>query len=184
MERTIFLFSGSHNLDEIKDIDWTDYLINARLVKISFLAHDAAIEAGYKPHVKRFDIKYEPEHLADTLLQTLGDEPYLIQGTMFELVQLLNAAGRKTVSQSDIDSAVEKMFVSCDTYFFNHNLFDIDCDKDEQELLLRLANGKPVGENTEEIYRRRLIRKEIIRKAKGGYEFCVPVFALWLIKNH
>ena len=79
LPRTICLFAGSHALNDIGAIDWTDYFINVRTVRISFLDFDSALRLVAEP-IARFDLKYEPNiETAKDLVRRLGCQPFLLQ---------------------------------------------------------------------------------------------------------
>lgn len=172
-----FLFAGSHELRELSDIDWTDYLINVRTVFISYLDEAAALKLVTKP-VPEFDLQYQPDDLRYQLVQRLGRQPYLVQCTMSEMVEALNNdSNRKFAKQSDIQKAIEQVFITAQQYF--EHFWEKEISEEARQLLLPLAKGQQVDGDSP--IAKRLIRKEILRREKGQLEFCVPVLRDWII---
>jgi hypothetical protein len=181
LPRTICLFAGSHALNEIGAIDWTDYFINVRTVHISFLDFDSALRLVTEP-IARFDLQYEPNiETAKKLVRRLGCQPFLLQATMSELVNHLNTFHRKTASQADIDIAIEKLFDSQSTYF--DHIWKTETSEREKEVLQAIIKQQPAPQASDPAVRS-LIRKEFLRKEEKELVYCVPVFKEWIIKSH
>ncbi len=180
LQQTIFLFAGSHFLKEIEGVDWTDYLINARLVPISYLDFDSALKLVTNP-IPDFGLVYHPnQEIAEKLVHRLGRQPFLIQATMSELVEYLNAKNKKEAHQEDIDIAVKRMLISAGVYF--DHIWRSDSKDIEKQIMLRITYSKPLPEKSS-LALRRLIKKEILCKERDRYKFCVPVFAEWIKEN-
>ncbi|MEK7255897.1 MAG: ATP-binding protein [Bacteroidota bacterium] len=180
--RFVFLFAGSHEMAEIPSVDWTDYLINARTVRISYLEPEAALQLVTKP-VPEFDLVYQPADLARQLTERMGRQPYLLQCTMFELVELLNNDGmRKTATAPDLDKAVERLFGSAEGYFTH--FWKTELDDAGRKLLQQLAaEGRRIS-GDEGSALRKLVRREVLRQSSDGrWEFCVPVVREWVAQQ-
>ena len=178
--RVTFLFAGSHELRELSDIDWSDYLINVRTVYISYLDEAAALKLVTKP-VPEFDLEYKPGTLPRQLTERLGRQPYLLQCTMSEMVENLNNNGnRKLAEPTDIDHAVTQMFITAGQYF--EHFWEKELEEDARELLLRLAKKKSV--KADSAAAKRLVRKEVLRRTDGRLTFCVPVLQEWVVANY
>ncbi|MEM6299951.1 MAG: hypothetical protein AAF740_14780, partial [Bacteroidota bacterium] len=164
----------------IQKIDWTDYLINARTVKISYLSREAALKLVTKP-IPEFDLVYESDDLPDKLVIQTGGQPYLLQYAMYELTEFLNTEERKTASSDDLETAIKKMLEGAAQYFMH--IWEKTLDETSQSIILHLAEtGKLPA--TERKYIKRLLHKEFIRETtEGEYEFCVPVFRTWVLDN-
>ncbi|NER39999.1 MAG: ATP-binding protein [Oscillatoria sp. SIO1A7] len=65
-DRWILLFSGSHTLDELDDY-WSDYLINTKSLRVTYLQRDRARELILRP-IPDFPNIYEPEAV-DSILE-------------------------------------------------------------------------------------------------------------------
>lgn len=181
LPRTICLFAGSHALNEIEQIDWTDYFINVRTVRISFLDFDSALRLVTEP-IPRFDLQYEPNiETAKELVRRLSSQPFLLQATMSELVNYLNTLRRKTATQADIDIAIEKLFESQSTYF--DHIWKTETSDPEKEVLQAIIKQQPAPQASDPAVRS-LIRKEVLRKEDNELVFCVPVFREWIKKSH
>jgi len=53
------LFSGSHHFEEIRTVNWADYLINVKTFELTYLSADETRELVERP-VPDFKLCYEP----------------------------------------------------------------------------------------------------------------------------
>ena len=79
----------------------------------------------------------------------------------------------------DIDTAIEKVLTSAENYFYY--IWDSECSEKEKEILKRLVSNLPLKGDEKEI--NTLIRKEIIEKLNGNFEFKVELMKKWIEKN-
>jgi AAA+ ATPase superfamily predicted ATPase len=80
------LFCGSHEPKELPDY-WSDSLINTRTLRVSYLDEESARELIVQP-VEDFTNIYEPTAI-DTIIHLTRCQPYLVQLTCYEVVELL-----------------------------------------------------------------------------------------------
>ena len=80
------LFSGSHEPKEFPDY-WSDYLINTRTSRVSYLDEESARELIVQP-VEDFTNIYDRTAI-DTIIHLTHCQPYLVQLTCYEVVELL-----------------------------------------------------------------------------------------------
>lgn len=172
--RWILPFSGSHTFDDLPNY-WSDYLINTRTIRVSFLDEESARSLITEP-VKDFPNIYQ-QGAVDKIIELTHCQPYLIQLVCYEVVELLNREIRAkkrrsrdiTASINDIDSVTPIVLERGNQYFrelwysFNDN---------ERDFLYCLTNGNTSVETDKAIVRR-LIRKEILNQ-EGNY-FQVPL---------
>jgi hypothetical protein len=179
LQHIVFLFAGSHEPSELKgDLDWTDYLINVRNVPISYLEYEAAMQLVTAP-VPNFDLTWATDDLAHKLVLRLGRQPYLLQCTMWNLVENLNNQNRKEATQTDIDEALDKVLEGDARNHFSH-FWDTEMTDATRSILSHLArNTQP----TEGSVLNGLKRKEIVKLEDGVYVFCVPLLKEWILRN-
>jgi uncharacterized protein len=179
LQHIVFLFAGSHEPSELKgDLDWTDYLINVRNVPISYLEYDAAMQLVTMP-VPNFDLTWKTDDLADKLVLRLGRQPYLLQCTMWNLVENLNNQSRKEATQVDIEQALDKVLEGDARNHFSH-FWDTEMTNAMRQLLSNLARNTPPTEGS---VLNSLKRKEIVKLEDGAYVFCVPLLKEWILRN-
>ncbi len=89
-ERIVVLVSGGHRFDELKELNWASYLINARTLELSFLASEDAHELLTKlvPN-----LQYEPG-VSEEILHLTRCQPDLLQAVASDLVNYLNEQKR------------------------------------------------------------------------------------------
>ncbi|MBE9207999.1 AAA family ATPase [Nostoc sp. LEGE 06077] len=170
----ILLFSGSHLLSELEPY-WTDYLINTRALRMSYLQESEARELITRPIEDFFNI-YESSAV-DLIIQQTCCQPYLVQLMCYELVEFLNKdiranrRKRETIKATaqDVQEIIAIVLERGDQYFREiwNNLTDND-----RNLLQRIIQGQtPTPQDKGTV--RRLIRKEIL--TQEGNAFQVPL---------
>jgi len=180
--RWIILLSGSHLLDELPGY-WSDYLINTRPIRVSYLEREAARSLIVSP-VDGFPDIYTPETV-DAILEMTRCQPYLVQLACYEIVERLNHARRKRASPDDLQAVVPVMFERGSEYF--RELWESLADE-ERSILRRLARNDPslrletsLVEDGMGTYLRRLVRREIIEQHDGIYRFQVPLIQQYVL---
>ncbi|AFY44282.1 AAA family ATPase [Nostoc sp. PCC 7107] len=170
----ILLFSGSHQLSELEPY-WTDYLINTRALRMSYLQESEARELITQP-IEDFSNIYESSAV-DLIIQLTCCQPYLVQLMCYELVEFLNKdirANRRELEKikataQDIQEIIPIVLERGDQYFREiwNNLTEND-----RNLLQRIIQGEtPTPQDKGTV--RRLTRKEIL--TQEGNAFQVPL---------
>ena len=176
-ERIVVLVSGSHRFDELKELNWASYLINARTLELSFLKPDEARELLTKPAPK---LGYEPG-VVEEILRLTHCQPYLLQAVASDLVNYLNAQQRTTATMDDLKFAVEKALVTADSYFANS--WREECSDEERSVLLALAHGETINPAEQRIALRNLCRMEVLERTDDHYRIAIELFRLWILKQ-
>jgi uncharacterized protein len=167
-DRWILLFSGSHQLSEIKPY-WSDCLIGSRCVRLSYLQKSEARELIQKP-TENFPDIYEPAAL-DAILQLTRCQPYFVQVICYQIVEMLNLQERQRATAADVAAVIPKSIDAINGYF---NEFWTELKEPEQELLLELVTLGNLR-NPDKNILRHLIQIEVLEKTdQGGYRFQVP----------
>jgi len=112
--QVVLLFAGSHRPDEM-ELNWPDALISTKMIRVSYLGEEEARQLITGP-VPEFPVTYEPGSVERVLAMTRC-QPYLVQAVCFELVNLLNVAGRREARVEDVEQAVEAALESTHLYF-------------------------------------------------------------------
>lgn len=172
--RWIVLFSGSHHPDEL-DTYWSDYLINTRALRLSYLDREAAIELIREP-VPDFPDIY-PDAVVEAILHLTRAQPYHIQLICMTVVERLNAEKRRLVTLEDIETCIPTALETAWGVF--NELWKETLDENERDFLLALLAGEPITA-TPKTTIRRLIHKEVIEKCETGYRIQVPLVQRYL----
>jgi hypothetical protein len=170
------LFSGSHEPKELPDY-WSDYLINTRPLRVSYLDEDSARELIVQP-VEDFTNIYEPTAI-DTIIHLTRCQPYLVQLTCYEIVELLNPDIRENrrdtstpkATAQDVETVIPTVLERGGEYF--RELWKSLSDRD-RNLLQRLVQRETPAVQDKAVLRK-LERKEILEKTESGYRFQVPL---------
>lgn len=170
-QKWILLFSGSHQLSEL-DAYWSDYLINTRALRMSYLQESEARELILQP-IEDFPNIYESSAV-DTIIQLTRCQPYLVQLVCYELVELLNRdirANRReantiTATAQDVQEIIPIVLERGDQYF--RELWTSLADSD-RNLLRRIIQGQtPTPQDKGTV--KRLTRKEILNQEDNAFQ--------------
>ena len=177
------LFSGSHTLDEIEDY-WSDYLINTRSVRVTYLEKPEAEELITHP-VPNFPDIYLPETVARIIYWTRC-QPFLVQLLCSELVDYLNrkhpqnAPNIKATIQ-DIDSIIPKALITGSPYF--DELWKNTLNQQQRESIRNLIKKATPTAEDRKVWRK-LIQKEILEhNGEDRVRFQVPLIERSIIQK-
>lgn len=179
-KHVIVLITGSNELNELK-LDWADYLISAKTIKLGFLTKDDARILITNP-IDDFNLNYEGGEngeVVNKIMDVTNCHPYFVQALCFELVNHLNTQHRKDVIVDDVDAVIDDVLISAGNFF--HYIWNTECSKKEKNVLRRIIGDRSIVGHDKEIGS--LIRKEIIEKANGNYAFKVELMKKWIEKN-
>jgi hypothetical protein len=141
------------------------------------LDEESARELIVQP-VEDFTNIYEPTAI-DTIIHLTHCQPYLVQLTCYEIVELLNrdirenrrdASTAKATAQ-DVETVIPTVLERGGRYF--DELWKSLADSD-RNLLLRLVQGETPTPQDKAVLRK-LERKEILQKTEPSYSFQVPL---------
>ncbi len=172
--RWTLLFSGSHLLDELPPY-WSDYLINTRSLRVSYLSEEDA-RALIRQPVEDFPEIYDDEAVEAIIHLTRG-QPYLIQLACYELVERLNREGRRWVEREDVEAVVPVLFERGQMYFWE--FWNLSLTPEQREVLRALVQGGEVREEMKAVADR-LVVKEVLDRADDTYRFQVPLIRRWV----
>lgn len=175
--RFVIFISGSKELNEL-GLNWSDYLISAKTIKLGYLPEEDARKLITNP-IDDFGLNYQggvKGAVVNKIIEITNCQPFLVQALCFEVVKYLNSQHRKEARIEDIDIAIEKVMGSAEIYF--HHIWNVECSEKEKELLKRLSNNISINGNEKEI--NSLIRKEVIEKSNGDYKFKVELMKKWI----
>ena len=178
-ERIVVLFSGSHRFEEMRTINWSDYLINVKTLELSFLAPEDARELITEPVPL---LQYE-SGVIEQIIELTHCQPYLLQAVASDLVNYLNSEKRMLATAADLGVAVESVLVTAQAYFFYN--WTEDCTEPEREVLRLIATGDMDNHTLTEHQPslQSLCHKEILERKESGYRFSIELFRRWVLKN-
>ncbi|MEH2338911.1 hypothetical protein [Nostoc sp.] len=170
----ILLFSGSRELSELDDY-WSDYLINARALRMTYLHESEARDLILHP-VENFADIYEPTAV-EAIIQLTRCQPFLVQLVCYELVESLNGDIRKNQGNADtvkataqnVQEIIPQVLARGVQYF--RELWTSLAESD-RSLLRRIIHGETPTPQDKGVVRK-LARKEIL--TMEGNTFQVPL---------
>ena len=175
------LFSGAHQLSELPDY-WSDYLINTRALRMSYLQELEARELIVEP-VEGFRQIYEPEAV-DEIIRLTHCQPYLVQLMCYEVVELLNRETRANrrdadtvrATAQDVENVIPIVLERGDQYF--RELWRSLTDSDRNLLWRVSENEAPTSADSRIV--RKLVQKEILLQESDRCYFQVPLIKKYL----
>ena len=168
----ILLFSGSHTPNELASY-WSDYLINTRSLRVSYLKESEARDLISHP-IPDFPDIYAPA-ASDRILHWTRCQPYLIQLLCSVIVDCLNDPdGRLTtpVTPADIDALVPLALESGGQYF--QELWNLTLNETQRQVLTRLLQGGSLTDNDSGALKG-LQDKEVLERQGETYVFQAPM---------
>ncbi|WP_445634881.1 putative STAND NTPase 1 domain-containing protein [Nostoc sp. DSM 114161] len=173
-QKWILLFSGSRELSELEDY-WSDYLINTRALRMTYLQESEARDLILNP-VENFTNIYEPTAV-DAIIQLTRCQPFLVQLVCYELVESLNGDIRTNQGNADtvkataqnVEEIIPQVLEVGVQYF--RELWKSLAEND-RNLLRRLIQGETPTPQDKGVVRK-LVRKEIL--TPEGNAFQVPL---------
>lgn len=178
-QKWTLLFSGSHQLSELPPY-WSDYLINTRALRISYLQKSEARELILQP-VEDFPEIYAPTAV-NAIIQLTRCQPYLVQLVCYEVVELLNReirenrreAGTAKATTQDVYAVIPTVLERGDQYF--RELWTSLEESDRTSLRCVVQGETPTAQHRKVV--RKLVQKEILEKE--GNAFQVPLVQRFL----
>jgi len=181
------LLAGSHRPGEIGR-PWSDYLISAVVLPISYLPADEVAKLVTRP-IPGFPLVYRPEAVAH-IIKLTRCQPLLVQLLCQQLVILLNERGEREAGVEEIEAAVPGALERGGSLYFTY-LAEYDAAVTGQAMLRRLAQqgtgaimseieltgDDPDRQQTLE----RLLARDILERVDGGVRFQVELTRRWWV---
>jgi AAA+ ATPase superfamily predicted ATPase len=174
------LLSGSHTLTDLPPL-WSDYFINVRTLKIGHLKEDEARELIVRPK-EDFPLIYD-EDAVEHILKVTGCQPYLVQITCRDLVDILNEQNRTHATRADAEHAFASVLTTAARYF-DELWRGRDTDDTQRAVMRAIALRQDVRRSGDaeavNVALNRLVRRDILVKTANGYRFRVELVQRWI----
>ncbi|RME51003.1 MAG: AAA family ATPase, partial [Caldilineae bacterium] len=174
--RWTLLFSGSHLPEELAPY-WSDYLINTRSVRVSYLGEADTRDLIRRP-VEGFPDIYD-DGAVEAIVRLTRGQPYLVQLTCHELVERLNREKRQRATAADVEAVVPALFERGYMYF---DEFWKGLTPEQRTVLLAVARGKETADEMPPVAEH-LVKKEVLERADEAYRFQVPLVERWVAEK-
>lgn len=185
-----WLFSGSHDITELKHAAWPSYLVSTRTIEVPMFTLEEtrsllteplkfALEQKDEPNRQNFEPSFWGKGGIERIQQEAGGWPHLVQLIAETIVDVINDTDQRHVDNEIFDTALNKAIVSGNSVF--HQLLRGESTlPGEWEYLsaFRTKETQPLPSD-EAIYvslRRRLLMEE----ANGEWRLRVPLMLRWL----
>jgi len=189
--RVTVLLSGSHTLDDVgtqsiatQQTPLSDYLINVRVLKIGNLKEDEARELIVQP-IEDFPLEYEPAAV-ERIIAATGCQPYLVQATCRDLVNMLNEQNRTRATLADVERALDSVLTT-GVLYFQELWGGRDTDEAQRAVMRAIAIKKDLSGLQDltglNAALRKLVHRDILVAAENGYQFRVELVRRWVERN-
>jgi len=185
------LLAGSHSIQEFRS--WAGYLINVRVMKISYLKEDEALKLIEHP-VKTFTAFYEPGASQRVLELTRG-HPALIQLLCYSIISLKNeqpAQKRNQITLGDVEQAVPEAlergtalyFTAIENQFNNKELALLHflATQGERSAINHDALKRSFPEELNQLLELPM-KRDVIERTSQGYRFQVELLRRWFMAS-
>jgi hypothetical protein len=186
----IWLFAGSHEIAELKNAEWTSYLVSARTIEIppftmdetrllltDPLKHSPLFEkAGARP---RFGPELWGPGGIERIHTEAGGWPHLLQLIAETLVEFLNNEGASAVTPELMERALDEATVAGQNPLYL--LMRGECSvPGEWEYISAFRRVEEQNPPTGEAIRDSLLRRQLIQATGDRWRLRVPLMARWL----
>jgi AAA+ ATPase superfamily predicted ATPase len=208
-DRLIFLFCGTHQLEEMRADYWSIFFNTAIYIRINYLSPEDTERLIREP--VQGQLTYDDLAVEQILKMTSG-QPYLTQLICRTLVNDLNEKKKRNYATiNDVDDAVEKIISQVDDHFSTYiwrcmtTLERLILSATAEELAksgLEYANSKAIYDriketDTKKPYKEttymprsymkvldRLVSKDILAEKNVRYRFPVNLLRKWIFARH
>jgi hypothetical protein len=151
------------------------------VLKIGNLKEDEARELIVQP-IENFPLEYEPAAV-DRMIAVTGCQPYLVQATCRDLVNMLNEQNRTRATLADAERALDSVLTTGALYF--QELWrGRDTDDAQRAVMRAVATNQDLtglgdlsGLNAA---LRKLVHRDIFMETGDGYRFRVELVRRWV----
>ena len=173
-DNIFIILAGSHKFTELLDINWSNYLINTKIIEVGFLSRNDVVKLITQPVV---NLKIN-EYFIEKIISITNYQPYLTQAFLHILITKLNEYNSFIINEKIFNETQERILVASSGYFTD--LWMNNTDKEKQILINIAKNSKKNTYNDELIL---LYEKELISKKNNITDIHLKLFKLWIIKN-
>ncbi len=169
--RIVFLFVGTYLFYELKNPDWSNYFVQAVLLKVDYLEREDTFRL-----IRVAQLDYPQEVLEEIYRLTQG-HPALLQKICYEMVNIANTNNRKRMTGSDLEEILR------DYIFIPQNgvtdvFWQQFCKEDKTRTTVRqVIDGKePIDKKS--LFP--LLEHGFVVKQDGRFKMRVPIFETWV----
>lgn len=192
----IWLFSGSHSINELKNAKWTSYLTSLRtiIVKPFVLSETKYLLTDPLQYSSLWSnkSKHERPHFASNFWGKGGIElihnqsggwPYFVQLLAETIIDIFNDENKERVDKKLVDLAIEKSIVRGHNVIYEL-MYSESKTEEEWEYLMKFKNNKILLTPEENQIIESLKQRLLVKKEKQGWQLSVPLFEKWLQNNY
>jgi AAA+ ATPase superfamily predicted ATPase len=200
--RLAFIFTGTHQLQELNKDYWSAFFNIALYRRVSFLQPEEAARLIREPVANTLDID---EKAVQEIIRLTNAHPFFIQLICWALVNHCNDHKRNTAVVNDVDAVVQEILVAGEAHFayiweqaqgverialvgLAHTLGEGKDWAQPDEIIERITTYGRLSHKRVELVNAldQLVRKEVLVSTKEGhlcYRFQIEVLRLWVKKN-
>jgi hypothetical protein len=189
--RIIWIFAGSHGIDELVHAPWTSYLVSARTLEVTpfepaetrLLLTEPLKHSTLWRHAESERPRFEPGFWGDGGIERIhaeaGGWPHLVQLIAQTVVDLVNDSGGISVNDALLERALDRSVV------LGNNVFLELLEREsrlpgEWDYLRVFRNTEEQPPPADVALARSLRRRLLVVEEQGKYRLRVPLMARWL----
>ena len=199
-KKICFIFTGAHQLTEIKGQYWSTLLNMTVHKRVDTLSKNDTMDLIMKP-VEKYDMRYQ-ESAKEYIFQISGGHPYFAQLVCYEMVEYHNKTQKSYLKIHDINNALDRI---CEKGNYPLQFIWEQSEKNERIILAALAEienlSKPLMNESLLVLMRRYLphytlgelldtlgklsqRRILVKERdKDLYRFKVELVRMWIIRN-
>jgi hypothetical protein len=187
----VWIFAGSHAIDELTHASWTSYLVSARTLEVPMFTREETTElltepVQWSPLWERNDParpRFTPETWGPNGIKKIHDEtggwPHLVQLVAETTVGLLNQQGRRDADDELLQRVFERVVISGDTVL--RELIERESRLPGEWAYLRAFRDKDIQLAPEDEAVERSLRRRLLIDIQGKtWRLRVPLMERWL----
>ncbi|MCP5107464.1 MAG: ATP-binding protein [bacterium] len=169
--KIVFLFVGAALFSELKNPLWSNYFVQAVLLKVDYLEKDETVKL-----INVAQLEY-PQEALDEIYRLTQGHPTLVQRICHEMVNTANTQHRKTMTMTDLETILAKHI-----YRPQNGVVEVFwgqfCAGETRKTTVRQIIGGQSPTDKKALFA--LHEHGFIVKEADGYKMRVPIFKEWV----
>ena len=197
-EKTDFIFSGTHKLEELGSEYWSVLFNTAIYKRVTFLSSTEVRRLMIEP-IAKYNLEYDPMAV-DAVIRLAAGHPYFTQILLHEVIAYHNETQRAYITAADIEQSMERVMERGEAHF---KYIWTESTPTEQKVMRLLAEalvgrndinvmdlqafcdtcGLPLeSEDIDALHS--LAGRDIVARRGKLYSFSVPLIEKWVHRTH
>jgi hypothetical protein len=169
--KIVFLFVGASLFSELKEPNWSNYFVQAVLLKVDYLKKDETFKL-----INVVNLEY-PKEVTEEIYHLTQGHPTLVQRICHEMVNIANTQHRKKMTMKDLEEILEKHIYSPQNGV-TEVFWGQFCQAETMKTTVQQIINGETPTDKKSLFR--LQEHGFIVKEKDHYKMRVPIFENWV----